>query len=321
MRNEFRKNECGITLIVLVITIVILLILAGIAILQLTDNGIFEKAKFAKDRTEYTSAKEILDMKLMEIQTECIYEQKEFEITEIVKNIEKCNDITIEKYYMENIASTIVDLPENLINLKGIVVSVNQYVKYKFLIGNNSKIIGVITGEIPNKMEDFKTLEEFEKDLFEKYLVGTDVKFYLYNEGKVNDGVGEFIGIKDRNAEYKTNEKNYLYTNANSSGYNISYIGTKNKVNLMDYTKIKCLVTTGDAIGGSNAFRLTLNNTQLPSALNFGVYYKQSNAILANQMNQVFEWEISEEDRQKEYYIGFAATLKNVYVYKIWLEK
>lgn len=46
-----RKSENGITLIVLVITIVILLILAGITIIQLTGNGIFEKAKFAKERT------------------------------------------------------------------------------------------------------------------------------------------------------------------------------------------------------------------------------------------------------------------------------
>lgn len=314
-------NTRGITLIALIITIIVLVILASITIIQLTGNGIFEKAKFAKERTEYTSAKEILDMKLLEIQTECIYEQKEFGLKEIVESIEQCNDITIEKYYMENVASTIVDLPENLVDLKGIVVSVNQYVKYKFLIGNNSKIIGVITGEIPNKMEGVETLDEFEKELFEKYILGTDEKFYLYDEGKVNDSVGEFIGINDKSAEHKTNEKGYLYTNAYSSSCNLSYIGTKNKVNLMDYTKIKCLVTTGNVVGGSNAFRLTLNNTELPTVLNFGIYYKQSDEVFANQTNEIFEWEISEEDRQKEYYIGFAATLKDVYVYKIWLEK
>lgn len=43
-----RKSK-GITLIALVITIIVLIILAGVAInLTLEDNGIFEKAKYAK---------------------------------------------------------------------------------------------------------------------------------------------------------------------------------------------------------------------------------------------------------------------------------
>ena len=47
-----KKREKGITLIALVITIVILLILAGIAIAALTgDNGLFARAKLAKDKT------------------------------------------------------------------------------------------------------------------------------------------------------------------------------------------------------------------------------------------------------------------------------
>ena len=47
-----RKNMKGITLVALVITIVILLILAGISISSLTNTGIFEKAKEAKNKSE-----------------------------------------------------------------------------------------------------------------------------------------------------------------------------------------------------------------------------------------------------------------------------
>lgn len=43
------NNNQAITLIALVITIIILLILAGISIAQLTGNGLFEKAKMAKE--------------------------------------------------------------------------------------------------------------------------------------------------------------------------------------------------------------------------------------------------------------------------------
>ena len=47
-----REKSKGITLVALVITIVILLILAGISISTLTNTGIFQKAKDAKGASE-----------------------------------------------------------------------------------------------------------------------------------------------------------------------------------------------------------------------------------------------------------------------------
>ena len=46
------NGKKGITLVALVITIVILLILAGISISTLTNTGIFQKAKDAKNASE-----------------------------------------------------------------------------------------------------------------------------------------------------------------------------------------------------------------------------------------------------------------------------
>ena len=47
------REKCkGITLVALVITIVILIILAGISISTLTNTGIFQKAKDAKKASE-----------------------------------------------------------------------------------------------------------------------------------------------------------------------------------------------------------------------------------------------------------------------------
>ena len=51
MERNLRKNN-GITLVALVITIIILLILAGVAIVNLTQTGLFENAKQAKNATE-----------------------------------------------------------------------------------------------------------------------------------------------------------------------------------------------------------------------------------------------------------------------------
>ena len=57
------KKEKGITLIALVITIIILLILAGITIATITsDNGIIKNANEAKEQTEIAEEKEIVDM-------------------------------------------------------------------------------------------------------------------------------------------------------------------------------------------------------------------------------------------------------------------
>ena len=50
-KTQKTKNAKGITLVALVITIIILLILAGITISSLTNTGLFEKAKEARDKT------------------------------------------------------------------------------------------------------------------------------------------------------------------------------------------------------------------------------------------------------------------------------
>lgn len=52
MRKSFNKNG-GITLIALVITIIVLLILAGVTIVSITgNNGLLERAQRARDETD-----------------------------------------------------------------------------------------------------------------------------------------------------------------------------------------------------------------------------------------------------------------------------
>ena len=67
-RNTKRKNE-GITLIALVITIVVLLILAGVTIATLTgNNGILTKANEAKNEVEEANQEEELKLAKIELQ-------------------------------------------------------------------------------------------------------------------------------------------------------------------------------------------------------------------------------------------------------------
>ena len=58
--NKTKKNTRGITLIALVITIIVLLILAGVTIAALSgDNGILTRAKEAKKKTEQANQEEL----------------------------------------------------------------------------------------------------------------------------------------------------------------------------------------------------------------------------------------------------------------------
>lgn len=56
--EEYFKENRGITLIALIITIIILLILAGITIASLTNSGLFSKTQQAKQETENAQAEE-----------------------------------------------------------------------------------------------------------------------------------------------------------------------------------------------------------------------------------------------------------------------
>ena len=53
------KRQNGITLVALVITIIILLILAGISIASLTNQGLFKKAQNAKTESEAARVNEL----------------------------------------------------------------------------------------------------------------------------------------------------------------------------------------------------------------------------------------------------------------------
>lgn len=59
------KNQNGVTLIALVITIIVLLILAGVSIAMLTgDNGLLTKARKASDETIIANGKELAETDL-----------------------------------------------------------------------------------------------------------------------------------------------------------------------------------------------------------------------------------------------------------------
>ena len=84
--EKLRKNQ-GITLIALIITIIILIILAGVSIAKLTGQGLFGRADEAKLKTKRAQISEWLNLKLMEEQSKNIQGTQEDIIKATCQNV------------------------------------------------------------------------------------------------------------------------------------------------------------------------------------------------------------------------------------------
>ena len=102
------RNQRGITLIALVITIIVLLILAGVSIAMLTgQNGILTRATTATEATREAEAEEALKLAISEILSNKLdptYDSAEAE------NV--INDTNIEKLVPENNSNVIAEVGE-----------------------------------------------------------------------------------------------------------------------------------------------------------------------------------------------------------------
>lgn len=153
------KNK-GITLISLVVTIIILLILAGISIVVIVgDNQLFRKAKLAKEKSDFSSAHETLILKINEAAVEkgdiCTLEELEQFLSK-----EEETDVLVTQY------NQIAKKKEGIENyqvgeLKNIVVNVLKYKKYYFLIGENC----VITKASNDYGKTFMEIEKFKTEI------------------------------------------------------------------------------------------------------------------------------------------------------------
>jgi len=155
------KNMKGITLIALVITIVVLIILAGVAIsLSVGENGIFEKAKLAKE--EYKNAE--------------VYEQEQIaktlnEIDGYIGNSREISEEDLNSMFFPNkeiiltIENEQVTIPRNgwlYINFNKSTPGATYYAKQ-----NNFEVFRIAcwseesqSGYIPVKKGDIITVED-----------------------------------------------------------------------------------------------------------------------------------------------------------------
>ena len=92
-----KTKENAITLVALVITIIVLLILAGVSIQAISNTGLFANAKKAKEKSIEAQLKEEISLAIQDIQIEETSNAKLFDMKSLIEKIpEKLNDITIE---------------------------------------------------------------------------------------------------------------------------------------------------------------------------------------------------------------------------------
>ena len=126
--ENLRRNK-GITLVALVITIIILLILAGISIQAITNTGLFVNAKKAKEKSMEGQLKEEITLAIQSIQTEEIY---------------KGNSVTLETLAGGQLEKELKDITAELTDgeING------EYKDYEYTIDSNLNVTinGPVTG-------------------------------------------------------------------------------------------------------------------------------------------------------------------------------
>ena len=126
-KNLFREN--GITLVALVITIIVLLILAGISIQSITNTGLFANAKQAKEKSMEGQLKEEITLAIQSIQAEEVY---------------KGNSVTLETLTGGQLEKELKDITAELTDgeING------EYKDYEYTIDSNFNVTinGPVTG-------------------------------------------------------------------------------------------------------------------------------------------------------------------------------
>lgn len=206
-----KKNE-GITLISLIITIVILIILASIAItLSLGKNGIFTRAKEAKELTNRQSATEELNIKITAIKIDKYAEKQQMPtLKELAEELKKDEDI---KYITEisKIAEVEYNVPSE--NPTVIYTKLEKY-PYEFEINSELEINRIDGKEIEqtdsNSSSNIQTsIGDFE--ITTPY-IGTTSLTVKINKETISEEISKYVYVignivKEETAEEITIEK------------------------------------------------------------------------------------------------------------------
>ena len=163
-----KRSQRGITLIALVVTIIVLLILAGVAItLSIGENGIFKRASLAKEETEVAGVKEYVKTDIMGEQAGNSGELLKSKFIEILNKY--FEGVPTEKNFPEDLTSLTLETKE-------------EYGSH------NIKISEIYNGNFPKTVESLK--------------VGDKVYYDTGNTDVGNKGIIECTVLYDSSSAY-----------------------------------------------------------------------------------------------------------------------
>lgn len=247
------RNIQAVTLVSLVITIVILIIIAGVVLyISLENNGIFNRAKESKELTNKQSATEILNLKITSYELDIYSKQERMPtLQELADKLYEDNEIEYVEIKSQKTASkNKIEVGEN----QSIFTKLQSYT-YEFEIGRDLQILKIdgieisklemsknntvtlTNEEYSNLLKRIKLLEENEKCSSNIYYLGIGNSFdlnKLKEEGKLPENlnlneitIDNFIvGISAvTSGQTVNNEQNhwsraYIYGDSISKSYN-----------------------------------------------------------------------------------------------------
>lgn len=133
-------KERAVTLVALVITIVILLILAGIIIMSITKNGILDNAKKAETETTKSQATETINLKITSIQVENYAEKEQLPSLQYLAD-KLCEDNDMEYVLKKSKKSGSLD-KINVSDVSSIYTKLKKY-PYEFEINSSLQLASI----------------------------------------------------------------------------------------------------------------------------------------------------------------------------------
>ena len=212
--KEKIRNKRGITLIALVVTIIVLLILAGVTIATLTgENGILTKAQEAKEKTDKAQKDEENTLNDYELYIKEATGETVYRLNDLPKEMENPPTIEMvgESSTLENSTwiTPIVDVDAGTVNdvytsFNSTLVQANQYSpKYQYIFGRNNIINDSSISSNFYTIEFDIDCQEFEFKLqytgTNKFRILVDNEYVSYDVIKESD----FGGTVDKTYFYK----------------------------------------------------------------------------------------------------------------------
>lgn len=140
----------GITLVALVVTIIILLILAGITIVQLTGSGLLTKTQKAKEENEKQTATETMNLKITDIQILSYSENQELPSLQYLAD-KLCEDKDIEYVLKESKKQASLDKID-VSNVNSIFTKLKNY-PYEFEINSSLQLASIDGMKVADKSD------------------------------------------------------------------------------------------------------------------------------------------------------------------------